>query len=271
MSDDVYHEVVGVRRWYNETANSFSTRYSGTAGEFWRRFEESLALEFLGGPANRILDLGCGPGRLADSLSPLASVVLGVDIAEAMISVACARSHPENVRYSVMDATRTALKSECFDAVISLGMFEYLSDPSPFLSEILRILKPGGRVVFTCYNRVPLVVRAWLFGEAVFRSVMCKSSPKREGPARHELYRTVAHESKQILRVLKNRGFSESDCRGFHFPLTVDAFRISARIPAHVLASAGKSAAVAVDRWLGRSRLTRSMCPLTMFSACKPS
>ncbi|HKR64717.1 MAG TPA: class I SAM-dependent methyltransferase, partial [Thermoanaerobaculia bacterium] len=118
--------VHGVRDWYNEIAVEFERRYEGAGGDFWRVFEESLAFELLGNPGRRILDLGCGPGRLSKSLSQRAPFVLATDIAIAMVALAQRTKPAPNVHYCVMDATRLALKPGTIDEVISLGMFEYL-------------------------------------------------------------------------------------------------------------------------------------------------
>jgi 2-polyprenyl-3-methyl-5-hydroxy-6-metoxy-1,4-benzoquinol methylase len=269
--NDTDREVAAVRGWYDQTADSFNLRYSGTGGEFWQRFEETLALELLGDSAGRILDLGCGPGRLAGSLSSRAAMVLGVDISPAMIRLAKATAHPRNVRYCVMDATRAAVEPSRFDAVISLGMFEYMADPSPFLREILRILKPGGLLLFTSHNRVPFPIRAWLFTESRLRSAIDRVLGKRRGRARDEWFQTVEHQSNEIFSVLKTLGFVGTDYRGFHFPVSVELFSISARIPVKTLANTGKSVAVTIDRALGRWHATRFLCPVSMFTAHKPS
>jgi hypothetical protein len=70
--------------------------------------------------------------------------------------------------------------------------------------------------------------------------------------------------------LLAKHGFVDTDKRGFHFPLSVELFSISEHIPAKKLANTGKSAAVTIDRSLGRWRATRSLCPASMFTACKP-
>jgi 2-polyprenyl-3-methyl-5-hydroxy-6-metoxy-1,4-benzoquinol methylase len=268
--DDTDREVAAVRGWYDQTADSFNRRYIGTSGEFWRAFEETLLLELLGVRIGRVLDLGCGSGRLAASLSIRATMVIAVDISPAMIMLAQAAAHPRNVQYCVMDATRAALKPASFDTVISLGMFEYMADPSPFLRAIVGLLKPGGMFVFTSHNRVPLPIRAWLFAEARLKSAIRWRSRNRPGTPRDQFFHTVEHRSSEMRSLLEKHGFVATDQRGFHFPLSVELFSIADRIPAKTLANAGKSAAVTIDRSLGRWRATRSLCPVAMFTARKP-
>ncbi len=269
MSRDLSEEVAGVRSWYNLVAENFGKSYSGARGAFLKHCEEGLALELLQGPRERILDLGCGAGRLADSLSGCAAQVVGIDVSESMISVARRQPHAPNVGYCVMDATRSALKPASFDAVVSLGMFEYLADPSPFLKEILRVLRPGGRVIFTCHSKGSGLVRAWNKVGA-----MWKPRPKGVSqplPERDSFYRTVAHQPEQLLSLLREEGFVAADFRGFHFPPAWDGFVLSSAVPIGPLSRWGTSLAGGLDRWLGRLPATRWMSTLAMFTARKPS
>lgn len=260
MRDDIERQVEGVREWYDLTAESFRDRYTGNSGDFWRDFEESPAMEMLAGTSGRILDLGCGPGRLASSLSGLGLSVIGADVAVSMVALARAQGSSGNVHFAAMDATRLGLKDASFDAVISLGMFEYLADPSPFLREIYRILRPRGRVVFTCHNRV------WL--SAVFSAMFSRLS-RRRSSTRDQYYQTASHKPKAMLALLAAQGFTTAGFRGFHFRFPTTLYRFSERLHSRALALRGKAAAVALDHGLGRLP-TRSFASLTMFAAQKP-
>jgi len=264
MPRDPSEEVAAVRAWYDLTADRFRARYSGARGEFWSHFEEDLALELLGKELARILDLGCGPGRLASSLSRRAKAVVAVDIAWAMTAMGRANHPRSNVHYAVVDATAAALRSESFDAVISLGMFEYMADPSPFLTEIFRVLARGGTVVFTCHNRAPLPVRAWTYAGSMMRNAFSRPKAAGDGVARAAMFRTVRHEPGAMLQLLKSHGFVDADFRGFHFQPAADLFRIASR------ATGIRNGAVAIDRLIGRSRMLRRLSSLAMYVARKP-
>jgi 2-polyprenyl-3-methyl-5-hydroxy-6-metoxy-1,4-benzoquinol methylase len=265
MGNDPRREINSVRMWYDQVAQTFSTRYTGIGGEFWRSFEDNLALDLLGCP-NRVLDLGCGTGRLSAALAGRGASVLGIDFSMSMIAVARSAAHHEGVSYSVMDATRAALKPASFDAVVSLGMFEYMADPTPFVDEIVRILRPGGRVVFTCHNVVAFPSRIWMFVKAGLKSL--RQQPRSN--ARNEFFQPVAHRAESMLHLLRKRGLVNADYRGFHFPPAVDGFQLATRLPFAPLARIGKVTAVALDRFVGRIRVTRRMSALAMFTAQKP-
>jgi len=274
-------EVAGVREWYNLTAASFSQRYEGIGGLFWKIFEETLALELLGQPGPRLLDLGCGPGRLVEGLSGVAECVVGVDISEAMIQIAQSRPHPRNVHYAIVDATRAAFASGTFEAIISLGMFEYLSDPGPFLCEILRLLRPGGRLIFTCHSQAgERFLWWWTLPARAWRKTRRRLLPDRGAAAvdptygqpveiRDRLFSKVLHRPQELRRVLEGQGFHSVSYRGFLFPPSVSLFNLASRLPTRSSMQAGVEAAQRLDRQLGRSS-TRNLTTLAMFTAHKP-
>jgi SAM-dependent methyltransferase len=264
MDADTRRQVAGVRDWYDQTAIAFRERYGGSTGESWRLLEENLALELLdrdpGAPLSRILDLGCGPGRLSASLSALAFLVIGIDVAPGMVILAHKANPAGNAVYAISDAVQSGLKGDSFDAIVSLGMFEYLDDPSPFLIEILRLLKPGGQLIFTCHNRT--------FFAAWRRSL--PNMTRRPGIARDAFYRSVDHVPRDMLALLARRGFVAADFRGYHSRFATSMLRFAyERLSPGTIRGTCAAMAVAADRRLGM-RAFRSLAPLAMYSARKP-
>ena len=279
---EVSQQISGVRQWYNLIAANFTHRYDGLDGIFWKCFEEDLALELLGGVKTRILDMGCGSGRLATSLGRLAYEVVGIDISEEMIALARNRPHSANVQYEVMDATRTSFQSGYFDAVISLGMFEYLEDPTPFLQEIGRVLRPGGRLVFTCHSTGGQGFYRWwtLPGriQTKFRNVIrptySDSASSLYFGYPRSLWERLCPKAKHPLpfvqHCLRSQGFERIDYRGFLYPPSTSLFYSAACVPIRSFSAAGMNAAWRLDRWLGKVR-TRANATVVMFAAWKSS
>ena len=92
------------------------------------------------GRARRILDIGCGTGRLMGALSPYGEVI-GMDV--ELKALAFTRSRGER-RLCQADLRALPFDSESFDAVTALDVVEHVEDDRQALAEIGRVLKPGG-------------------------------------------------------------------------------------------------------------------------------
>ena len=104
-------------------------------------------LEFLDlDNATSVLEVGSGLGILTSEVArrfPEATVT-GVEISESQISQARQKSLP-NLSFVHGDANGLPFGDETFDVVYCRWVLEHLSEPDRVLSEVLRVLKPGGR------------------------------------------------------------------------------------------------------------------------------
>ncbi len=134
-------------------------RYSFTKGTV-REIDELLRRVPLDS-GDRVLDVGCGPGRHANELGRRGLKVLGVDISESFLDVARIDA-PAWVTYERRDARRLRFDS-AFDLVISIcqGAFGLAGGPAAdntldpdreILEGMARAVKPGGFVVFTAFS-----------------------------------------------------------------------------------------------------------------------
>lgn len=100
----------------------------------------------------RLLELGCGSGALIELLVDQEVEYYGVDNVARMVHHAseCIRGLGLTSRFKVQVADVESLpyRDETFDAVIGLGLLEYFGDPQRVLREVLRVSKPGARLVF---------------------------------------------------------------------------------------------------------------------------
>nr|WP_263323531.1 class I SAM-dependent methyltransferase [Neobacillus sp. Marseille-Q6967] len=92
----------------------------------------------------KILDLGCGTGDLANKLSELEVIVLGIDKSENMVHQA-QKKYPK-LSFMVSDAINLDFEEE-FDAVFSNATLHWVKPPNKALDGIYRSLKHGGRFV----------------------------------------------------------------------------------------------------------------------------
>lgn len=112
----------------------------------------ALVHEALGArPGERVLDAGCGPGfyvsEILERVGPEGSVV-GVDASAAMLGLAARRSEGQgNVSFHEGDVRALPVPDADFDRVLSVQVLEYVGDIPAALNELLRVLRPGGRVL----------------------------------------------------------------------------------------------------------------------------
>jgi SAM-dependent methyltransferase len=115
------------------------------------RLIDSLTLE----PGARVLDAGCGSGRNMVDLQHLGPIT-GVEIADASIERARARGVGEVIRCSV---TSLPFADGYFDLAVCLDVIEHIEDEHGALSELCRVVRPGGGLLIT----VPAY--QWLWSE----------------------------------------------------------------------------------------------------------
>lgn len=119
--------------------------------------QKRLAIDMLGEVRGRILEVGCGPAVMAAELLAMGLEVHGVDLSQEMVRRARQRiaGHPleKRCRYAVGDVESLQYPDGFFDALLAMGVLEYLPTYQRALQSVARVLKPGGVAVFTLPNR----------------------------------------------------------------------------------------------------------------------
>jgi ubiquinone/menaquinone biosynthesis C-methylase UbiE len=102
-------------------------------------------------PGEHIIDIGCGPGFYAPDLLDAVGAtgaVLGVDSSAAVLRPAEQRcAGRANAQFRQGDAAALPADDSAFDAALCVQVLEYAQDSAAALSEMRRVLRPGGRVV----------------------------------------------------------------------------------------------------------------------------
>jgi len=138
-----------VSRQYRDASNLNARialhRRFGTNEQPWQRWVfDRLELPFTG----RVLELGCGPGdlwvenlgRVPEGWSPTLT-----DASPGMVREVEARlGSDRRFAFRVVDAQEIPFEDQTFDAVVANGMLYHVPDRSKAISEIARVLKPGG-------------------------------------------------------------------------------------------------------------------------------
>ncbi len=145
--------------WFEPLADHMGKaylRYSFTKGT---ENEVGFIADELGlQPGDRVLDVGCGPGRHAHALATRGIEVVGVDISQRFVDIATEHA-PPGATFVRGDARNLPFDAE-FEAAISLcqGGFGLVGDDDgSVLDGISRALKPGGRAAFSAFSAYFLV------------------------------------------------------------------------------------------------------------------
>ena len=107
----------------------------------------------------RVVDVGCGGGILADAMARKGAQVLGIDLAGKALKVAqlhALEAGTTGVQYREVSAE--AMAAECpgsFDVVTCMEMLEHVPDPASIVRACATLVRPGGWVFFSTINRNP--------------------------------------------------------------------------------------------------------------------
>ncbi|HHS83948.1 MAG TPA: bifunctional 2-polyprenyl-6-hydroxyphenol methylase/3-demethylubiquinol 3-O-methyltransferase UbiG [Gammaproteobacteria bacterium] len=150
-------------------------KFSELASRWWDRESEfkplheinPLRLKYIDDIADlegkRVADIGCGGGILAESMALRGAEVIGIDMAEASLSVARLHQLESGVEVDYRQSTAEQLADEMpeqFDVVTCMEMLEHVPDPGSVIAACARLVKPGGHLFFSTINRTP---KAYLF------------------------------------------------------------------------------------------------------------
>ena len=122
--------------------------------ENWKFIQRKLRVEDLltSEKAGRLLDVGCGTGPMAPTLLQRGWEFHGLDIAPKMIEHARRRfANEPRATFYVGKIEQAAFPTAHFDAVIAMGLLEYLNDTelAAAMKEMSRVLKPGGVMIIS--------------------------------------------------------------------------------------------------------------------------
>ncbi len=113
----------------------------------------------------RLLDVGCGAGLLLAALGPEgARRATGVDFSERALQLA--RKNVPGSAVCVAEAEHVPLPAGRFDCLACLGSLEHFSDPGAALAEMVRLVRPDGRLLIVVPNSYFLldILNAWWRG-----------------------------------------------------------------------------------------------------------
>ena len=191
--------------------------------------------------AHEVLDVGCGDGTVAARLRQIlgAEVVRGVDISARATELA--KEKGIDARQVDLDNEDLPFPSDSFGLVLCAEVMEHVFDPGRLMSEIRRVLKPGGLAVVTTpnlaswYNRLAVLLgyQPWSHSASLEDLTAGKFLGKNWADGGGGHLRTVTLAA--LRDLLRARGFSEVKMHGAPSVHTFGAMPVPLRLPVSLL------------------------------------
>ena len=139
-----------------EAATGYS-EYEDQEQEYLATFREDVRRirEFV--PSGRILEVGCGYGYFLQCALDAGYDAYGIDLSPAAVKWASTR-HPGRVFCGLLEEV-PEIQDQKYDVIFGSHLIEHLTEPSEFLREASRLLRPGGLVVMVTPNIKSLLSR----------------------------------------------------------------------------------------------------------------
>src|SRR5215467_3423012 len=131
---------------FSRQAHTFDLWAEKSDDQVVARFQTAL------GEAGRghLLDVACGPGVVTAAIAPPAASVVALDATDEMLEKArarCTRAKLANVIFKRGDAEHLPFDEAQFDGVVTRLAVHHFADPQRALTEMFRVLRPGGTAV----------------------------------------------------------------------------------------------------------------------------
>ncbi len=142
--------------YFDAFAKAYDSWYETLQGKFVDMVETDLVFQMLEPkPGMKLLDIGCGTGIFSLKLANASCDVEGVDVSRSMVEFSRdkAKSLDRKTTFHVMDGTSLHFADNTFDAALSVTAIEFVENRKALVSEAIRVVKPGGKVLFCTINR----------------------------------------------------------------------------------------------------------------------
>ncbi|MFX1391988.1 MAG: class I SAM-dependent methyltransferase [Promethearchaeota archaeon] len=189
--------------------------------------ENNLIKKYFNDKNSKILDIGCGAGRISYNLNKMGYDVIGIDISEPMIYLA-KKLYP-NLKFEIGDTCDLRFAANYFNYVIfsfnGLDAIYPKEKRISALKEINRVLKKGGIFLFSSHNSFAIISRKKYFYKWIFIFLYINLKHRRK--ISHYMYDYLRREKIKILhyfnsylhvkKQLQQNGFKLIEVQGVEF------------------------------------------------------
>ncbi len=164
----------------------------------------------------KILDAGCGGGLICEPLARLGAKVTGLDADGQAIEVA--REHANMSGLEIQYVCETAdAHIGTHDVVLALEIIEHVADVDAFVNALVKLVRPGGLVIFSTLNRTP---KSFALGVIAAEYIL------RWVPRGTHNWKKFMRPS-ELARKARTAGLKEKDLRGIIFDPVAGDFDLS--------------------------------------------
>ena len=216
-------------------------KFDALAGRFWDPEGEfgplhklnPLRVEYVARAATlkgqRVLDVGCGGGLLAESLAAKGAEVLGIDLSPALLTTAELHALEGGVAVRYREISAEALAAEApgaFDVVTCMEMLEHVPDPGSVIDALARLVRPGGTIVVSTLNRTPQAFLFAIVGAEYLMRVLPRGT--------HEYAKFIR--PSELGRAARAAGLEVRDLSGLVMDPFTREFRLDRKVRVNYLA-----------------------------------
>ena len=148
--DDVTSHDETSKQYYDEFSKQYDDRRGGNVPGGYHDLIDDLEVDTVRryGTGKRVLEVGCGTGLLLARFNEFASKATGIDLSEGMLEKAKARG----LDVTLASATQLPFADASFDVACSFKVLAHIPAIDDALSEMARVVAPGGYVIAEFYN-----------------------------------------------------------------------------------------------------------------------
>jgi SAM-dependent methyltransferase len=167
----------------------------------WKRRVRMLTSDLR--PGANVLELGCGTAYFTRELADTGAAITAIDISPELLEAARARCPAQNVKFEIQNAYELSYANASFDSVVGSSVLHHL-ELGRAISEIYRVLKPGGMIRFTEPNMLNPQI-------AVQKNIPAVKKRLGDSPDETAFFRWPLH------RRLEQTGFRDVKIEPFDF------------------------------------------------------
>ena len=159
-------------------------------------------------PGDLVLDFGCGSGYMTVEMAKLAQKAYGIDVVDYVETIRIPEILKDRLEFIKTSGTKLPFRENSFDKILASEVLPMIPDPTQFLIEMKRVLKPGGLLVIVNGGGHPTIKEAFQKKPLLLR-ILVKIYSGRV-PNSYEAYCSILQNS---FKTAQNHFFEEKDIR----------------------------------------------------------